>query len=88
MDGITQVYWPNVLMAVLLLIDDVCVFLSLGISLKVCCVVFRSKGITMRQLGCMIMGTYPVMVILFLCAWNFSTFMRYLAAPIRMLLIF
>jgi len=76
----------DVIFAVILLANDICVILSLIEFIRSCCLIFQEKHFSLKRFGEIIAGVYPIILILFLCNWNLSTLYHYLAAPIWILL--
>ena len=75
----------DILYAVALLISNVLIFLSLIEFFKACSAMFREKNFSVKQCGAALLGIYPVILVLFLCGWNFSVLGNYLLSPLNIL---
>lgn len=83
--GNTQKTVLDVAFALLLLVNDVCVILSLLEFLKICYQMVCKHSFEWKQMGNVIASTYPVIVILFLCGWQISVLAQYFVSPFRIL---
>lgn len=87
-NDLTKPSIPNIMFAMLLLINDICVFLSFFMFLRVCFFIVRDRKFTPVYLGVIVMGLYPIVCISFLCSWKFSLLIQYFFAPVRMIFRF
>src|SRR5699024_12469513 len=68
----------------ILIINDLCIFVSFYVFFKVSYNLIRRKEtISLKQFRDIILGLYPIIIIIWICSWNFSRFFEYLIAPDR-----
>lgn len=75
----------DIIFAIILIVNDICVILSFIEFIKTCCRTFQKKSFSLKQFGEIIVGIYPSIVVLFLCNWNVSTLLHYVLAPVKIL---
>jgi len=76
----------DIIFAIALLINEICVFLSLIAFFKTCSTTCRKRKINLKECGIIVLEIYPIILLLLLCGWNFSTLCNYLLSPFKMLL--
>ena len=86
---VRPIFVLDVIFAFLLIINDICMFFSFYVFLKVSySLICKKETISLKQLRDMILGLYPIIIIFWICSWNFSRFFWYLIVPIRLLFRF
>lgn len=78
----------DIVFAILLLINDICVILSFLECIRVCYHILCKQQFTWVQAKSIMISLYPVMIIAFLSGWDFSTFVQYLTSPLHILFNF
>lgn len=79
----------DIIFAFLLIINDICMFFSFYVFLKVSYNLIRKKEtISLKQFRDIILGLYPIILIFWICSWNLSRFFEYLIAPVKLLFRF
>lgn len=79
----------DIIFAFLLIINDICIFVSFYVFFKVSYNLIRRKEtISLKQFRDIILGLYPIIIIFLICSWNFSRFFEYLIAPVKLLFRF
>lgn len=76
----------DIIFAMTLLVNDICVILSLIEFTKSGYFICQKKHLSLKQFGEIIVGIYPIMLVFFLCDWNIYSLYHYLLAPIQILL--
>ena len=74
-------YEMGIAFSALLIINQLCCLLSFAQFLKECYFVLRRKVLPIKSVFVMILGIYPVLVILALCSWDCNTLVQYLMSP-------
>lgn len=76
----------DIIFAIILLLNDICVILSFIEFTKSCYFICQKKQFSLKQFGEIILGAYPIILVFFLCNWNLTSLYHYLLAPIQILL--
>ena len=75
----------DVIFAIILLTNDICVILSFIEFTKSCYHICQKKCFSLKRLSEIIVGIYPIILVFFFCNWNISSLYHYLLAPIQIL---
>ncbi len=78
----------DIVFAIVLLINDVCIVLSFFVFLQMCYFIIYNKRIKLIHLWNILMGLYPIVIVLFCCHCDFYIFIKYLISPIYILFNF
>lgn len=76
----------DIIFAIILLLNNICVILSFIEFVKSCYFVYRKRQLTLKQCGTIIVGIYPIILIFLLCDWKIPLLYHYLLAPVQILL--
>lgn len=67
----------DIIFAFLLIINDICIFVSFYMFFKVSYNLIRRKEtISLKQFRDIILGLYPIIIIFLICSWNFFQILR------------
>ena len=78
--------WIDIVFALALLINNVCILLSMIEFIRTAVKLIKTKEVTLKSVNVMLLGIYPALLMFCCCNWRLTVLSNYVMAPFRIIL--